>query len=291
MDQFTQVLLYVVLVSNFYVAVLYVLPVAGDRNEPHVIKSRLLRVSTVTFLLIVSAPYVLTNVLQVCPTHETALLLLGLSNPFTWTSLVQTFRTLVLFMVLFSGPLFQHGLELDFGLEMHAGYLGMIRDILLAPLTEELVYSSLSLAPFLGYFLTHSSEENTPRSLSLLSNDEHISALLWRTPLLFGFAHVHHFFNMLTRKTPPPVPVYPALAIVGFQFVYTSLFGYLTNRIFVNTGNVWCCVVAHAFCNWLGFPAPDIGTHHSTGARLVYWLLLALGAWSFAALFDTFTQS
>lgn len=287
MDQFTKALIYSVIVSNLYVGVLYINPPIGDRNEPHVIRSRLIRVITITSFLVLTAPYTLTNVLQLTPNYDSAKSILGFTNLCNVGTQLHAIKTLGLFMLLFIGPLFQHIIELDSGLDMHLGLLGILRDVVIAPITEELIYSSLSLSPFLANEISSSNRsEWTPRAFI---SDESISKLIWMTPFLFGFAHLHHLHNMVTRKDPQPVPIGNAILIVTFQFVYTSLFGYLTNRILINTGSVWSCIVAHSFCNWLGFPSFDIGGNYSLPIRIIYWLLLVFGVWSFSSYFYLLT--
>lgn len=289
MNQFTKVLAYVVIVSNLYVGVLYINPPIGDRNERHVIKSRLIRVILITLTLTLTSPYILTNVLQVTPDYKSAMSILGFSDLFNFETQIHMLKTLALFMLLFIGPLFQHVIELDSGLDLHAGILGIFRDIIIAPITEELIYSSLSLSPFLAYEMQASNVfEWTPR---FFINNESISKLVWLTPFLFGFAHLHHLHNLVTRKTPQPIPIGNAILIVSFQFIYTSLFGYLTNRILINTGNVWSCIIAHSFCNWLGFPSLDIGNTYNLSIRIIYWLLLIFGVWSFSNYFYILTAS
>lgn len=39
-----------------------------------------------------------------------------------------------------------------------------------------------------------------------------------------------------------------------FQFTYTSLFGFFATFVYLRTGNVFTCMLAHTFCNWMGLP-------------------------------------
>lgn len=72
------------------------------------------------------------------------------------------------------------------------------------------------------------------------------------TPLYFGIAHVHHFYEF--RITHPHTPVVAGIARSLFQFTYTSLFGFFAAFVFVRTASLPAVVVAHAFCNWMGLP-------------------------------------
>ncbi len=75
---------------------------------------------------------------------------------------------------------------------------------------------------------------------------------MFLTPLYFGIAHVHHLYEF--RITHPKVPAFVAVLRSVFQFTYTSLFGFFAAFVFIRTGNVYSCILAHTFCNWMGLP-------------------------------------
>ena len=72
------------------------------------------------------------------------------------------------------------------------------------------------------------------------------------TPLYFGIAHIHHFyeFTLTNQRTP----LGPALAITLFQFSYTVIFGWYASFVFLRTGSLLAVVLCHSFCNWMGLP-------------------------------------
>ena len=72
------------------------------------------------------------------------------------------------------------------------------------------------------------------------------------SPIIFGLAHVHHFYEF--RITNPQVPVIAAVARSLFQFTYTSLFGAYATFLYLRTGSLLCVVLVHAFCNSMGLP-------------------------------------
>lgn len=39
-----------------------------------------------------------------------------------------------------------------------------------------------------------------------------------------------------------------------FQFIYTTIFGAYSALLFISTGNIIAPIVAHKFCNHMGFP-------------------------------------
>ena len=72
------------------------------------------------------------------------------------------------------------------------------------------------------------------------------------TPLYFGIAHVHHFYEF--SLTHPHIPKSFALLNSIFQLAYTTLFGWYANFVFVRTGSLMAVVLCHAWCNWMGLP-------------------------------------
>lgn len=101
------------------------------------------------------------------------------------------------------------------------------------PITEELIFRSL-LIPL--HLLTALTPTRT----------------LFLTPLYFGIAHIHHFYEF--HLTHPRTPLLPALLRSLFQFTYTTLFGWYASFLFLRTGSLWAVVLVHAFCNWCGLP-------------------------------------
>ena len=107
------------------------------------------------------------------------------------------------------------------------------------PITEELLFRS---------FLT-------PVHLIALPSPPfpaQLRTLVFTLPLYFGIAHAHHFYEFRLRHPTEPLAV--ALARVLLQFTYTSVFGFIAQFIFLRTGNVLACMLAHSFCNFMGLP-------------------------------------
>lgn len=72
------------------------------------------------------------------------------------------------------------------------------------------------------------------------------------TPIIFGLAHVHHFYEF--RLTHPQVPAAAALLRSCFQLGYTTLFGAYATFLFLRTGSLLAVCAVHAFCNCMGLP-------------------------------------
>lgn len=134
--------------------------------------------------------------------------------------------------------------------------------------------------------------------------------------MIFGLAHVHHFYEF--RITHPHTPVIGALLRSLLQFTYTTLFGGYATFIYLRTGSLLSVILVHAFCNWQGFPRfwgrlsageyvtspatrEDKRTEHRdiqwTGVQLsiiwtvAYYLLLVVGSISWWKLLWTLTES
>ena len=239
--------------------------------------------------------------------------------------LADTLNPLLLTMLLFSGPLFERtivesgwkqwitGKPLIKTLSSWIGWRNFVavgspnlREphylLLQGPVSEEVLFRSLM----------------TP--LSLLTP---LTArqTIFLTPLYFGVAHVHHFYEF--RLTHPRVRFMPALLTSLFQFSYTTLFGWYANFVFIRTGNLLSVILAHSFCNWMGLPrvwgrveagvplgpvdenTPPVGTSgqpwnysgQESKRRLndswtvVYYVLLVTGAAAFWRCFWNLTES
>ncbi|KAF1945574.1 Abi-domain-containing protein [Clathrospora elynae] len=152
-----------------------------------------------------------------------------------------TARTMLLVTILFAGPIFEHGvvegglkdwIKLKDVYEILSSWIGY-RNFVVGPVSEELVWRSFMvplhvLAQFSG------------------------KQIIFLTPLYFGIAHVHHLYEF--RITHPEVPLFVTVFRSLFQFTYTSLFGFFAAFVFIRTGNVYTCMLAHTFCNWMGLP-------------------------------------
>lgn len=109
-------------------------------------------------------------------------------------------------------------------------------------------------------------------------------AIILASPLFFGAAHLHHL-RELTRVQLVPLP--EALLVVGAQFCYTTVFGWLAAWLFLRTGHFAAPAAAHAACNALG--APRLGAmaradgRRPLGVPALWWATAAGAALFFAA--------
>lgn len=111
-----------------------------------------------------------------------------------------------------------------------------LRNFVIGPTTEELIWRSCIL--------------------SVTSYTSPLPTLRWLifgTPLYFGLAHLHHFYEsyVLAGRS-----LQFAALQSGIQFAYTSVFGWYANWLWLRTGSAAAPLAAHVFCNIMGLPNP-----------------------------------
>jgi prenyl protein peptidase len=150
-------------------------------------------------------------------------------------------KTILLCAILFAGPLYEAAfvkgrlgawVRGTYFRETFASWIGW-RNLVAGPVSEELVFRSLVI-PL--HILAHMSP----------------TRIVFLTPLYFGIAHIHHFYEFVL--THPELPLLPAILRTLFQFAYTSLFGFFASFVYLRTGSLYAVIAAHMFCNWMGLP-------------------------------------
>ena len=205
------------------------------RDAPSVIRAR---IRAVTSACIICSVIVLYIILALGHTSTLeALHLLG------WWPIqpLDILKTQLLCMILFIGPLFEQGvvkghfwswIKGEHIRETLGSWIGW-RNLVAGPVSEELMFRSLVIP------------------LHLLAKMDP-TRIVFITPLYFGIAHIHHFYEFVL--THPESPVFAALLRSLFQFTYTSLFGFFAAFVFLRTGSLYAAIIAHSFCNWAGLP-------------------------------------
>ena len=171
-------------------------------------------------------------------------------------SLVDLFKTFLLVATLFLGPLFER-----------AVCEGQWRDWIRPKYWIEALETPtrwrtyVAVGPLLT-FLTRTNTFQGPVTEEVVFRSTIITVhllarvsptkLVFITPLHFGIAHVHHFYE--TTLTHPYTPKAAILLRTVIQFAYTSLFGFFAAFLLLRTGNVYACILAHSFCNAMGLP-------------------------------------
>jgi len=271
-----------------------------SRDAPSVIRARIASVTLTCALCSAATFYVLTS-----PGHassQDAAHLMGY-----WpVGLVAAGSVLLLTALLFAGPLFEQ-------LVVHSGWRACVK---LEPVKELLGdwitwrnIVAVSIHPLLPFLTPPASE------MSCVSNNESqgpvteevlfrsaavplmllartsLAKTIFLSPVIFGLAHVHHFYEF--RITHRQVPLVAAVARSIFQLAFTSVFGAYATFLFLRTGSLLAICLVHSFCNSVGLPrvwgrvAPEVdgdGAEDGKGKRssvlwtFCYYVFLVAGA-------------
>lgn len=233
----------VLFVAPFYLSTTLRHSPINSRNAPSVIRARTRAVGLVCVACTLITTYIL--VVHDHATSGEVLRFLGL-----WPAqLIDIAKVIGLVMVLFSCSLYEliivdgdwrNWSPSAFKEGIWDSWIGY-RNLLIAPIGEEVVFRSLTIPLFL---------------LAKVSP----TRIIFLTPLVFGGAHLHHLVEFVQSRTPtgsryPPAAVWiNGIAMSLFQFTYTSLFGFFAAFVFLRTGNLWAVIAAHSFCNKMGVP-------------------------------------
>ena len=191
-----------------------------ERNDPRHIKHRMIALFIITFVC------GLVTWLAFTRESDFNMLLYG------GLSLSGTFLPVLSYVILFLGPLSQMCL-LPLSCEPNLCFDWWIdlRNLCIAPITEELVFRSFMAATVLPYF-----------------SKQFIVNVL---PLFFGVAHVHHAIMRVRRRESN---LRDAVSTALFQSLYTTLFGALMMETLLTTNNSLAIILIHSWCNLMGFP-------------------------------------
>ncbi|CCI39962.1 unnamed protein product [Albugo candida] len=194
----------------------------------------------------------------------------------------------VITAVLFTGSLLSNGLRIlnvsrqypsnrlcnavrnsSFVYAMTRERLPALRNYIVGPITEEFVFRSCMIP------------------LLICSDFSHKQIIL-ASPLTFGIAHLHHFIEHLRGGRS----LWDAALIVGFQLLYTTLFGAYATFIYMRTGHLIGVFLVHMFCNIMGFPDvtffnPDHSLH---SFRIILLGAYLLGIYGFSRIVISWTE-
>lgn len=119
----------------------------------------------------------------------------------------------------------------------HGSRLQFVRNIVVGPATEELVFRACMIA-------------------TLAAGGASRAACILVPPLFFGAAHVHHARETYAAYGRTRRALRTAVATAAAQFAYTSAFGWYAGYLFVRTQSVLAPLAAHMVCNGMGLPVP-----------------------------------
>lgn len=205
-----------------------------SRDAPEAIRARILVVSLSTAVCSLVTLALLSSRLS---SQKQPLHLMGYWPP----GLVDSTRAIWLTALLFAGPLYE-SLVIDGAAR---GWLTLKplkelwvdwptwRNMVAGPVTEECLFRSAAVP-------------------LLLRAGASLTSTIFLSPLVFGLAHLHHFYEF--RITHPQTPLPVAIARSVLQLSYTSLFGAYATFLFMRTGSLLAVILVHAFCNCMGLP-------------------------------------
>jgi len=131
----------------------------------------------------------------------------------------------------------------------------VFRNILFAPITEEIVFRSLMMPLLFSYYsklyVDHSTNNGHINTL-------HLSVMI-TCPLYFGIAHVHHLIESIRSGNS----IIRSIIVSFIQFMYTSIFGSIAVVLLLRSGNIISPIVSHIYCNVQGLP--DLGFMEKPG--------------------------
>ena len=257
-------------INSSYVLVLHIKIPAylknRDRNDPEVMKHRMKRITLLCVSLVALIPALLVH-WGAYRSYFLVLHNMGLAPGLTLCrnlrfDAINILRSLGYLLVLYSGSIALYTTKHKSRLSVVVKHklfeafalLQGFRDHIFAPVSEELLYRSLTicvLAPVL------------PESRIILM-----------TPLLFGCAHLHHALFLWKNSTNASISVIALTTL--FQLFYTSVFALMSNRFFLKYGhNIACSICLHCVCNLFGIPPLSI--EGSLSWRILYAVLTFLG--------------
>lgn len=123
----------------------------------------------------------------------------------------------------------------------------------------------------------------------MLLSQTSVPRTIFLSPVIFGLAHLHHFYEF--RISHPQAPISVSLLRSLLQLTYTSLFGAYATFVFLRTGSLLAIFVVHAFCNCMGLPrfygkvepvdenGGPLKSKPSIVWSVIYYVLLVVGAY------------
>lgn len=234
------------------------------RDHPSTVKKRFVSVSIV---MMVSPVFV---VLFLRPDTHSILELMGIRSMGLMPAIV---LPLLLTATLFIGPLSMQVVNGEIKVYTQPSYWAeniqnilWIRNHIIAPLSEEFTFRACMMP-----LLLHSFETTTAILL---------------TPLFFGLAHLHH----IVERHRDGMALSVIAIVSGVQFAYTSVFGIYSAYLFARTGHFVAPLIAHAFCNHMGFPDFQELLSKPPGQKYTLMVFFVLGLVSWIWLLPILTR-
>ncbi|CAL1698867.1 unnamed protein product [Somion occarium] len=136
------------------------------------------------------------------------------------------------------------------------------RNYFVGPITEEIVFRACILAVY------HAAGASRFKMIFL-------------SPLWFGVAHLHHAWDVYNRYGQTSAALKRAALTTLFQLAYTTLFGFHCAFLFLRTGSLIPPILSHIFCNIMGLPGFGQDLTHFPHRRypIIIAYILGVGAY------------
>ncbi|KAI0353885.1 Abi-domain-containing protein [Trametes cingulata] len=259
------------------------------RDDPDVIRARLVAASTSTALSVAAVYWLVRSVTPESELHKdplaafkSTLARLGLTLDFTSASRLSILLPCLVTPALFLGPLYVAWLCETLPLQRRWSVRGDllpifttwigVRNYIVAPITEEAVFRACMLAV---YHMAGASR----------------AKMIFLTPLAFGVAHLHHAWDIYNRYGRTSYAVRTAIISTLFQLAYTSLFGFHCAYLFLRTGSLLPPTSAHVFCNIMGFPQYGLHVRMFPKRRRLIQLMYIFGVAAYIYTLRAWTQA
>ncbi|KAI0641398.1 CAAX protease self-immunity-domain-containing protein [Trametes meyenii] len=243
------------------------------RNDPGVIRARLLAASVSTAVSVAALYWLVQSVTPESEKNQLSALVstlarLGITVDFLGTSPFLIVLPCLVAPTLYLGPLyvawlcetlpFQRRWSVQVSLRpLFTTWVGL-RNYVIGPITEEIVFRGCILGV---YHMAGASR----------------TKMIFLTPLAFGVAHLHHAWDTYSRYGRTANAARVAILSTLFQLAYTSLFGFHCAYLFLRTGSLLPPTVSHIFCNIMGLPQYSLHLRMFPARRRLVQLAYLLG--------------
>ncbi|OSD05062.1 hypothetical protein PYCCODRAFT_1362778 [Trametes coccinea BRFM310] len=259
------------------------------RNDPEVIRARLLAASVSTALSVAAVFWLVRSVtpeseLRKHPSAPvwSALARLGVTLDIAHGNPLRLVLPCLVTPMLYFGPLYASWLCETLPLQRRWSVQGSlsplfttwigIRNYVVGPLTEEIVFRACMLAV---YHMAGASR----------------TKMIFLTPLAFGVAHLHHAWDIYNRYGRTASAARVAILTTLFQLAYTSLFGFHCAYLFLRTGSLLPPLLSHVFCNIMGLPQYSLHVRMFPKRRRLIQLAYLLGIVGYVYTMRRWTQA
>jgi prenyl protein peptidase len=144
-----------------------------------------------------------------------------------------------------------------------------IRNLIIAPIVEEIIFRACLLPPLLASSHSSSSSSSSSDDDAIIRRGLTPTKACWIAPLFFGVAHLHHFYEKYRQQQTTSISNNTRheerkhdlilvrqllIELATAQWTYTTLFGAYVSHVFIRTGSIMSVIVAHVICNYMGLP-------------------------------------